>query len=668
MNNEKLSNAYNQHLCGDFVSAISYYRALLEDDEDDPRLLYLYAVGLYDQLLGSISEEWLGKIFENDANGTQIKLKPYNLHAPCLLYAEALTLYDYLAFCSPKQIISILVPVFRASLATNNYDISNRLNKKIVLEYPEDYDAKIRLACGLLKDTDNEQLSFIERILRKSLEQNNSRPEAHLLLAIVFFKQDKQSWVDGAIASTGARLEQTGLKYLWFFRVLFQHGVIGKIGDAKLMNAFLQADANFAQLHFWVALYGFELGWLSYYPGYLSVRIALDTYKMKPKEPDCIRLAYRAFICCGDLNKAFELYQELETMALQGNARAIEIIACDRESFPKPQTPKQEKQGRRVLFYQTAGLGEQRETWLFMQEHKFNSPQDTIILYDSFDWKEHYDKPDFIDEWHSAGDYIHGGLNHFLRNELTNSTNCQPSSSLISSQVLLKDLEFDELIFSMASSPRKMNYSKVVYSCRKDLLNKLADTDRWHLNIHLKNEHKQNVQELLNRINPERKLFFGMQTRGNTTYGTLQLNTQEYISKMTDLAIALVEKYDAIIAVCGDNHLLDDSYYRNGRWIALDQIEANIYYKFEIMAKSDFYFGATSGFSCTVYYQRPQELCPPLEIFTTNDTFRNNSYYLNIRSRGIALYKDFYLNKLSTVENILDTIDKIMKMREVDLV
>jgi len=270
---------------------------------------------------------------------------------------------------------------------------------------------------------------------------------------------------------------------------------------------------------------------------------------------------------------------------------------------------------RAVFINSIGGLGDSVLIPLLMQHYKKHFPADTTILFDSLFFHHYYEQPDYIDEIHHAGELIYA---NYAPQMILNMDPSLPKEG----GILLRQTCFTRFVSTHHAHDRKFDPESMVIKMDfvaglKGVLQEGFES----FDVRLKAEHAAQVDQTMNRLNPDGRMLIGIQTRKSPYEFMMAKPLEEYAAELTQIAEALTAGYSARILTCGDFKLPLDRRYASSDWIDLDAAVPNIYYKFEIMKRIGLYLAAPSGFSIIVNYMRGKPHLPAVLLYAHPNMF-----------------------------------------------
>lgn len=269
-----------------------------------------------------------------------------------------------------------------------------------------------------------------------------------------------------------------------------------------------------------------------------------------------------------------------------------------------------------LFFNSIGGLGDSVPILLAMELYKKYVPQSSTVLYDSMFQGHYFDLVGYADRCFQAAEHVYEG---YAPKMIRNMDPGLPFDSGLSIAAL-KDVGINRFVSTHHAHQRRIPASTGVVEM--DLSTFLVDSVLHGCMPFLqrfKPQFSGEFESFFSSLNPDNRLLVGIQNRGLNPYGTHQISGPEYIASLEKLADLLVEKFDATVLHCGDLPLNSPRHHASGRWVNLDAIQPNVYFKLEALRRTDYFFGASSGFSMIVNMMRSPSQSPGILLFGSMD-------------------------------------------------
>lgn len=340
------------------------------------------------------------------------------------------------------------------------------------------------------------------------------------------------------------------------------------------------------------------------------------------------------------------------------------------------------KQGQPfVLFFNSiGGLGDTIPILLAMELYKKYVPHSSTVLYDSMFQGHYFDLSGYADYFVQASEHFYEVYAPKMIRQMDPSLPTGAGVPLAG----LKDVGISRFVSTHHAHQRRLPASAGVV--HMDINTYIVDSvlhGCMPFQPSFRPQFSAEFESFFASLNPDNRLLVGIQNRGRNPYGTHQISGTEYIEALEKLADLLVEKFNARILHCGDLPLDSSKHHDSGNWINLDAIQPNVYFKLEALRRTDYFFGASSGFSMIANMMRRPDQSPGILLFGSLDLVEGitmaEMYPTYVKDGGgIDLTKvvwtyqhpalaDFLLDFPHTPEKALAFMEQLMEERKRDI-
>lgn len=301
--------------------------------------------------------------------------------------------------------------------------------------------------------------------------------------------------------------------------------------------------------------------------------------------------------------------------AHKAHVLAIFAHAASKTSPPSYLDPKYLRLDKKetVLFVNSiGGFGDTIPVLLAMKLYRKYRPQDTLVLYDSMFLNHYYDISDYADTVVQGSQLI---LSDYAPKFIASADKSLP----LSEGRPLESLH-PYNITRIASTHHAHNriLPTPLPTVKLDIVATIVDSALYGcLPFQLKPRapHLENIDALMKRLRRGNRPLIGLQNRTRDPYNVHQISGAQYKAELEEIASGLVDKFNAVVVLCGDISLDSATHYDSGNWVDLNAIEPNVYLKMEALSRCDYLLGAVSGFSMLANLMRKPDQSPGVLLY-----------------------------------------------------